>query len=137
MERMLTTGNKRPLLSSFKVKDPSKKDFGKALQDLMVRRDMSYPRLSAATKTIDPNGKGVSHAYLHRLAHGAKPPPPPTIAMIAAALRISPEYFREYRQHIASQRARLLADEIGLPQVLAALDALEAKEGRDDVGTDS
>ena len=133
---MSTTIHKSAVLSPIRVAKVSKKPFSGALADLMTKRDISYPRLSDATKTVDPNGKGLSHAYLHRLTHGAKPPPAVTIALIAAALRVSPEYFKEYRQHVVAQRAKLLADEIGLPEVLAALDALEARQHGSNPPTD-
>lgn len=106
----------------------AKKPFDVALKKLMEEKQISYVRLSERTKSLDPLGKGLSHTFIHELTSGKKTPRPERIELIARALGVNPEHFKEYRRYVVAQRAELLADEIGLPEVLAALDALEARQ---------
>ena len=110
--------------------------FGVALRKLMAARKTSYRSLSDATKTLDASGKGLSPTYLSQVTTGIHTPTPSRIELIASALRADPRYFREYREHLAAQRAKLLASEIGLDEVLAALDELEARQGSSGAPTD-
>ena len=65
--------------------------FPDALRELMDQRGMSYRRLATRTK--------LSAGYLNHLACGTRPvPADAVIRTIARALRVTPEYFFEYRQ---------------------------------------
>jgi len=64
--------------------------FPAALSRLMQQRDLSYRQLAYKTR--------LSAGYLNHLTKGRRPvPADPVIRTIAAALRVEPEYFIEYR----------------------------------------
>lgn len=62
---------------------------------------LSYRALSARTKELDPEGRGLSTAYLVQLFNGNEDPIPRAIRLIAAALALEPDDFLEYRLHLA------------------------------------
>ena len=65
--------------------------FPKALRLLLEQRGMSYRRLATRTR--------LSAGYLNHLACGTRAvPSDQVIRIMARALRVSPEYFFEYRQ---------------------------------------
>lgn len=103
--------------------DRSDKPFHVALQALMKRHDVSYRGLSELTHAVD---KPLSHAYLNHLGTGReKKPTVENMEAIAQALGVDATYFREYREHLAAQRARALAARHGLDAVLAKLGELD------------
>lgn len=104
------------------------KEFGFAVGQLMAERRSTFTTLSDATKILDATGSGLSRTYLSQVVTGQHVPTPARMELIAAALRVDPTYFKEYRQYVAAQRAKLLTAEIGLDEVLAALDELEARQ---------
>lgn len=100
----------------------SNQAFPEALQALMKRRDVSYRRLADLTKTTD---RPLSHAYLGHLGSGRSPATIENMQTVAQALGVEPEFFREYREHVAAQRARSLAARHGMDAVLAKLAELD------------
>lgn len=106
------------------AEDRTDKPFPAALQDLMKRREVSYRGLSELTKAID---RPLSHTYLNHLGTGReKKPTAGNMETVAQALGVEPTYFREYREHLAGQRARALAARHGLDAVLDKLSELDA-----------
>ena len=68
----------------------SQRRFPEALKDLMQERRLSYRQLAYKTR--------LSAGYLNHLTKGTRPvPSDPVIQIIAAALRVDPGYFLEYR----------------------------------------
>jgi transcriptional regulator with XRE-family HTH domain len=64
--------------------------FPAALKGLMDERRLSYRQLAYKTK--------LSAGYLNHLTKGTRPvPADPVIAVIAEALRVTPDFFLEYR----------------------------------------
>lgn len=76
----------------------STKPFHTALSEAIKARDITFEALAEAS--------GRSASYLNRLANG-KMSPPSKAAMerIAAALRLSPMYFMEYRAIVFHEEA--------------------------------
>jgi transcriptional regulator with XRE-family HTH domain len=101
----------------------SNQAFPQALTALMKRSEVSYRRLADLTKTTD---RPLSSAYLGHLGSGRSPATIENMQTVAQALGVEPEYFREYREHIAAQRARSLAARHGMDAVLAKLAELDA-----------
>ena len=62
---------------------------------------LSYSVLSARTKAMDRDGRGLSPAYLVRLFNGYEDPVARAICLIAGALGFEPEDFVEYHLHLA------------------------------------
>lgn len=105
------------------AEDRTDKPFPTALQDLMKRREVSYRGLADLTKAVD---RPLSHAYLNHLGTGReKKPTPGNMEAVAQALGVQPTYFREYREHLAGQRAKALAARHGLDAVMAKLSELD------------
>jgi transcriptional regulator with XRE-family HTH domain len=68
----------------------SDKKFGRALQELMNRKSITYRELAKTT--------GLTAGYLNRIVHGKRSAPrPEIIEAMAASLNVDPAYFREYR----------------------------------------
>ena len=64
--------------------------FGSAVERLMNETGVTYRALASKT--------GLSAGYLNHLTQGTRPvPTDPVIRTIAAALRVSPDFFLEYR----------------------------------------
>lgn len=101
----------------------SDKPFIPALRDLMEEREFSFRKLVRETGRYREGG--YSLAYLSKLATGRDRPTAENMAVIARAMGADPTYFREYREHVAAERARELARRVGLDEVLAALEPLD------------
>ena len=93
---------------------------------------LSYRTLSARTKELDPEGRGLSTAYLVQLFKGNEDPIPRAIRLIAAALDLEPDDFLEYRLHLA--RA-WLDERIDFERAAETYDALPAA-ARDRMSTE-
>ena len=106
----------------------SKKPFSKALRALMESKKISYDRLAKATKIVDPEGKGLSGAFIHLLTTEKRAPLIRHIELLASALEISPNHFTEYRQYVVSNKAKLLENKYGYEELLEELAAIEARE---------
>lgn len=82
--------------------------FPEALRHLLEIRNMSYRRLSTRTR--------LSAGYLNHLASGTrKIPSNQVIKLLAKALRVKPDHFREYRLRLLQQeldRSPDLADRL-------------------------
>lgn len=108
------------------AKDPvpaeSDQPFAKALRGLMKRRDVSFRAVETLTNTA---GHRLPYSYIGMLARGEKLPTPENMETLAVALGVQPTHFREYREHVAAQRARVLAARLGLDLVLEKLAELE------------
>jgi transcriptional regulator with XRE-family HTH domain len=100
-----------------KLKRLSDAPFGDALRDLMDDRDLTYRALSRAT--ADTDGKGLTHAHLNMLANGHDKPSMRSMELIAAATRITPDYFVEYR--LAKACRDLNPEVVGFEQALKNL----------------
>jgi transcriptional regulator with XRE-family HTH domain len=97
--------------------------FADALRQLIDHHGLSLRTLADLTPAID--GKGLRHAYIGNLARGAKFPTVGNIELLARALGVEPEHFREYREHQAGAEARRLAERHGADAVLAKLAELD------------
>jgi transcriptional regulator with XRE-family HTH domain len=75
----------------------SDKPFGETVSALMADTGVTYRALAAKT--------GLSAGYLNHLVHGNRPvPSDDVIGMLANALGVEPEHFREYRIRLITDR---------------------------------
>ena len=79
----------------------SDEPFGPTIQRLMAETNVTYRGLADRT--------GLSAGYLNHLVHGNRPvPSDDVIAVLAKALGVEPDYFREVRiRHIAERLERM------------------------------
>jgi hypothetical protein len=109
----------------------SDKDFRQAFADLFDALDMGWREFATEMSQYEPTGRGWTAGYLNLLKNGRrKVSGEPMYVLQRAAAKVAgikPTYFREYREHLAAQRAAQLATEIGLDEVLAVLDELAKK----------
>jgi len=79
----------------------SEEPFGPTIQRLMGETNVTYRGLADRT--------GLSAGYLNHLVHGNRPvPSDDVIAVLAKALGVEPDYFREVRiRHIAERLERM------------------------------
>lgn len=102
--------------------DRSRQPFGPAMKALMKRRGVTYRGLDALTVTV---GSRLSAGYLSHISTGRERPTIENMRVVAQALGVEPEYFREYREHKAAETARLVAARHGMDAVLAKLAELD------------
>ena len=75
----------------------SAEPFGVAIERLMNESGLTYRGLAARTE--------LSAGYLNHLVHGNRPVPSNAlIDRLAEALEIEPDYFREYRMRVITER---------------------------------
>jgi transcriptional regulator with XRE-family HTH domain len=71
--------------------------FGPAVERLMNETGVTYRALAAKT--------GLSAGYLNHLVHGNRPVPSNEVVQtLAHALDVEPEYFREYRLRVVTEK---------------------------------
>lgn len=80
---------------------------GCALRD----RWLTYRALASLTRERDPEGRGVTYAYLCGLASGREYPSRRALELIAACLELPPMHFAEYR--LAELQGELDARRVG------------------------
>lgn len=97
--------------------------FADALRALIDRHGLSLRTLADLTPAID--GQGLRHSYIGHLARGVRFPTVANMELLARALGVEPEHFREYREHEVSELARSLAERHGAAVVLAKLAELD------------
>jgi transcriptional regulator with XRE-family HTH domain len=79
--------------------------FGPAVERLMNESGVTYRALAAKT--------GLSAGYLNHLVHGNRPVPSnDVIELLASSLDVDPEYFREYRLRVITDRLEAMPDMI-------------------------
>ncbi len=77
--------------------------FGPAVERLMNETGLTYRGLAAKTS--------LSAGYLNHLVHGNRPVPSnDVIETLADALGVGPEYFREYRVRVITERLEELPE---------------------------
>ncbi|HVC88756.1 MAG TPA: helix-turn-helix transcriptional regulator [Gaiellaceae bacterium] len=77
--------------------------FGAAVERLMNETGVTYRALAAKT--------GLSAGYLNHLVHGNRPVPSnDVVETLARALAVEPEYFREYRLRVITEKLEALPD---------------------------
>ncbi len=76
-----------------------------ALKPLMHERRLSFRALAELTQAHDPDGRGVTYAYLCGVASGREHPSRRSLELIAASLGLDPDVFPDYR--LARLRAEL------------------------------
>jgi transcriptional regulator with XRE-family HTH domain len=75
----------------------SSEPFGVSVERLMNETGVTYRGLAAIT--------GLSAGYLNHLVHGNRPVPSNDVVQtLANALDVEPEYFREYRLRVITER---------------------------------
>jgi transcriptional regulator with XRE-family HTH domain len=75
----------------------SEEPFGQTMERLMDDSGLTYRALAAKT--------GLSAGYLNHVVHGNRPVPSNDIVeRLAAALRVEPEHFLEYRVRTITER---------------------------------
>jgi transcriptional regulator with XRE-family HTH domain len=84
-----------------------------ALKPLMRERRLTFRALAELTRNHDPDGRGVTFAYLGALTSGREHPSRRSLELIAASLGLEPEYFPEYR--LARLRDELNPKRAGFP----------------------
>ena len=83
----------------------SDEPFGSTIQRLMAEQDVTYRALADKT--------GLSAGYLNHLVHGNRPvPSDDVIVVLADALAVEPEYFREVRIRRSAERLETMPDRI-------------------------
>lgn len=97
----------------------SAKHFPDALRDLMAERDISFRKLAIQTGRY--RERPYSLAMLSQWMNGERRPTVEAVEIVARAAGVNPTYFREYREHVAAEEAKRLANEVGLDEVLAKL----------------
>jgi transcriptional regulator with XRE-family HTH domain len=107
------------------------KNFSDAVRELMKAKGFSFPKLAREI------GQKLSTTYLHNLATGKSKPTKENIEVIAKGLKISPSYFKEYREYRAQDKinknpkiADLVLDEkaVQLTSELASLSDEQKQE---------
>jgi transcriptional regulator with XRE-family HTH domain len=77
--------------------------FGPAVERLMNETGVTYRALAAKT--------GLSAGYLNHLVHGNRPVPSnEVVETLAGSLDVEPEFFREYRLRVISERLETMPD---------------------------
>ena len=75
----------------------SEEPFGETIQALMAERGTTYRGLAERT--------GLSAGYLNHLVHGNRPVPSnEVLGRIAKALGVKPDYFREVRVRVITEK---------------------------------
>jgi transcriptional regulator with XRE-family HTH domain len=78
-------------------------EFGPTIERLMTERGVTYRALSDKTK--------LSAGYLNHLVHGNRPvPSDKVVGMLAKALGVEPEHFREYRLRLITRKLEAMPD---------------------------
>jgi transcriptional regulator with XRE-family HTH domain len=81
----------------------SSEPFGDAIERLMNESGVTYRGLAAKTD--------LSAGYLNHLVHGNRPVPSnDVIERLAGALDVEPEYFREYRLRVITDKLERMPD---------------------------
>ena len=81
----------------------SSESFGPAVERLMNETGVTYRALAAKT--------GLSAGYLNHLVHGNRPVPSnEVVETLAASLDVEPEYFREYRLRVITERLETMPE---------------------------
>ncbi len=107
---------RRPVLAQPKERRFSNQPFPEALKGLMEERHLSYRQLAYKTQ--------LSAGYLNHLTKGSRPVPADSVLEnLAAALKVGPDYFLEYRLR---QVARILGDSPRLADRLYRILACDA-----------
>ena len=77
--------------------------FGPAVERLMNETGVTYRALAAKT--------GLSAGYLNHLVHGNRPVPSnEVVKTLAHALDVEPEYFREYRLRVVTEKLEAMPE---------------------------
>jgi transcriptional regulator with XRE-family HTH domain len=77
--------------------------FGPAVERLMNETGVTYRALAAKT--------GLSAGYLNHLVHGNRPVPSnDVVESLAKSLDVDPEFFREYRVRVITERLESMPD---------------------------
>lgn len=82
-----------------------------ALKDLLADRGLTYRALAELTRQRDPEGRGITHAYLCALTSGREHPSRRSLELVAISLDLQPSYFPEYR--LAELRDQLDGRRVG------------------------
>ena len=81
----------------------SEEGFGETVQRLMDELGVTYRQLAART--------GLSAGYLNHLVHGNRPVPSnDVVETLASSLDVDPEYFREYRLRVITEKLEEMPD---------------------------
>ena len=81
----------------------SKDAFGPTVEHLMDEQSVTYRQLALRT--------GLSAGYLNHLVHGNRPVPSnEVIRRLSDALEVEPEYFREYRLRVITERLEAMPE---------------------------
>ena len=77
--------------------------FGPAVERLMNETGVTYRALAAKT--------GLSAGYLNHLVHGNRPVPSNDVVdTLAGSLHVEPEFFREYRLRVITERLETMPE---------------------------
>ena len=81
----------------------SEEPFGATIEKLMDETGVTYRALADKTK--------LSAGYLNHLVHGNRPVPSnDVVETLAGALDVEPEYFREYRLRVFTEKLEAMPD---------------------------
>lgn len=99
--------------------------FGEAVRALMEEQSLTYRRLADRSRERDPQGRGLTNAYINQLVNGQAALSRSAIERVAQALGVHPCYFQEYRAssvQAAFDHTRI--DPVELSRRLKALEGL-------------
>ena len=81
----------------------STEPFGPTIERLMEENGVTYRGLAEKT--------GLSAGYLNHLVHGNRPVPSDDVMrVLASALGVEPEHFREYRLRVITEKLERMPD---------------------------
>jgi transcriptional regulator with XRE-family HTH domain len=81
----------------------SEEGFGETVQRLMDEKGVTYRQLATST--------GLSAGYLNHLVHGNRPVPSnDVVETLAHSLDVDPEFFREYRLRVITEKLEAMPD---------------------------
>ena len=83
---------------------PTDQPFGQALADLLREADYTTSSGNVNWHSFARELDGFTYENLRLVVAGKRPPSPAFIEEVARALKVKPDYFAEYRIHLARQQ---------------------------------
>lgn len=105
------------------MEDTSDRPFREAFEDLKNAKGTSYRQIALKTARHRDQG-ALSTGYISELVRGARQPNASNLEVLAAAAGVEPEYFLEYRQHLAAARVAEIVPDVDYEDLMRGLDQL-------------
>jgi hypothetical protein len=116
-------------------REQTEMSLAEALTAIKHETGMSFRDMQDYARGLFPGRDGTSHGWFRQIAtDNADFQKPRSVIeaceLIADMFGLEPEYFREYREIKAGQRAAELTRRVGLDEVMRVLNGLEDKPGK-------